>query len=119
VLSIGGAVGLILLLWFFCPFIGLAVGSTKGRATEGFFLGLLLSGLGVLIVAVMNPTSPAQARREVEVAKAVRELSGARQCPWCAERIQPAARLCRYCRHDVEPTAPLDAHPSETRHSLG
>ena len=108
---------LFFLLWILCPFIGIAIGATKGRATEGFFLGLLLGEFGLLLIALLNTTPAAQARRDAEVANATQTLNGAkplRQCPWCAEQIQPAARLCRYCSRDVEPTASLDVDSPNT-----
>jgi hypothetical protein len=37
-----GAVVVLLVVWVLCAFVGLAIGSNKGRATEGFLLGLVL-----------------------------------------------------------------------------
>lgn len=52
---------------FVCLFVGMIIGSAKGFAGLGLFLGLLLGPLGVLIVAIMKPTPEVQARREQAV----------------------------------------------------
>ncbi len=101
--------GVFIAVWLLCAFIGLAIGSTKGRELEGLLLGLALGVIGLVIIAVLSPTPVAQARRNREVAIATQTLDGVpplRLCPWCAERIQPAAKVCRYCGREVEPTAP-------------
>lgn len=77
--------------------IGAAIGSSKGRAGEGFALGLLLGFIGWIIVAVMPPSTAVQARQAALVAAAVgqgrEETAGpSKACPWCAERIKLAAR---------------------------
>jgi hypothetical protein len=46
--------------------IGSAIGRPKGRATEGFFLGLLLSLIGVIIIACVKPSREFLVRREEE-----------------------------------------------------
>ncbi len=121
--SIGGAVGVLLVVWLLCAIVGMTIGSSKGRTGDGFALGLLFGPLGVLIVAVLSPTPKAQALRDFEVAIATEALEtrdmeevdedeapSSRSCPWCAEEIKPAARLCRYCGRDVEP---INADSSE------
>lgn len=100
----------ILMLWVAvavaCALVGRALGERKGRGSEGFWLGLFLGVVGIVIVLVISPTPEAQARFNQEVARAAERLGGAaalRPCPWCAELVQPAARLCRYCGRDIEP----------------
>jgi hypothetical protein len=107
------------LIWvaFWCgigALVGWVIGGSRGRATEGLWLGLFLGAIGWIIVYFMPPGPAAVAARRVEAA----ELLGAstdqathmstdvidtRPCPWCAETIKAAARVCRYCGRDVEP----------------
>ena len=44
-------------------FAGYLVGRDKGRATSGFWLGFFLSIIGVIIVAILQPTMTVQNRR--------------------------------------------------------
>jgi hypothetical protein len=51
--------------------IGGAIGSGKGRGTAGFWLGFFLGAIGLIIVAVMQPTPQAEAERLVQVQAAL------------------------------------------------
>ena len=53
------AIVLICLLFAMCSW---AVGKPKGRATQGFFLGLLLGLVGLIITACLKPVSSAAQR---------------------------------------------------------
>lgn len=47
----------------------MAIGIPKGHKWNAFFIGLLLSLLGILIVAVMQPTPDAQRKIDAERAR--------------------------------------------------
>jgi|NGEPerStandDraft_6_1074524.scaffolds.fasta_scaffold169811_2 hypothetical protein len=92
--------------------VGFAIGKAKGRGAAGFFLGFFLGGLGLIIIAVMEPTVEVEANRQAMVETALRKGNDGqaqskpgdnRICPWCAETIKAAAVICRYCGRDVEP----------------
>jgi hypothetical protein len=46
--------------------IGLGIGNRKGRALQGFLLGLLLSVIGIFIIAFLPPTEEMKIRRAQE-----------------------------------------------------
>ena len=46
--------------------IGLAIGNRKGRAGQGLLLGLLLSVIGILIIAFLPATEEMKMRRAQE-----------------------------------------------------
>lgn len=48
---------MLLAVWFACAFIGLLFGNAKGKGAAGFFLGLFLGPIGVLIIAVVASSS--------------------------------------------------------------
>ena len=85
--------------------IGFRIGREKGRQDAGLFLGLLLGPIGLLIIAMMSPSSEVQAEQAVRNSTAVEAALNAdtRACPWCAETIKTSARLCRYCNREIEP----------------
>ena len=53
-------------LFIVTALIGLAIGNRKGRAVQGFLLGLLLSVIGILIIAFLPPTEEMKIRRAQE-----------------------------------------------------
>jgi len=53
-------------LFIVTALIGLAIGSRKGRTVQGFLLGLLLSVIGILIIAFLPPTEEMKIRRAQE-----------------------------------------------------
>lgn len=44
----------IIIVAVFCALIGAAIGSPKGQAGAGFFLGFLLGPIGIIVIAVMK-----------------------------------------------------------------
>jgi hypothetical protein len=97
--------------------VGMAIGSERGRGTLGFWLGFFLGAIGWILVAVMQATPEAEVARANRVAAVMEARSGgARQCPWCAESIKPAAVVCRFCGRDVEPLpAPVEPEAAPAR----
>ena len=69
--------GLWILLWLIVwTVIGGLVGNGKGRPGAGIALGFFLSLIGVIIIAVMEPTPEKRAERAHEQALAMREVLG-------------------------------------------
>lgn len=52
-----------------CAFIGKAIGVSKGMPWAGFFLGLLLGPIGLIIIAVLPRTAIAEAAHQYQVQK--------------------------------------------------
>lgn len=105
--------GTLFALWIAVALVGAAVGHTKGRATTGFVLGLVLGVIGVIVVASMEKTSQRLAAQSWEMHRAAGlDMFGdqsyqsaadlTRPCPWCAELSKPAATICRVCVRDVK-----------------
>ena len=57
----------IFLAWTVFAIAGYHLGKSKGKATEGLLLGMFLGGIGLIIIAVMNPTPEIEAQRLMEV----------------------------------------------------
>jgi len=53
-------------LFIVTALIGLAIGNRKGRAFQGLLLGLLLSVIGILIIAFLPATEEMKIRRAQE-----------------------------------------------------
>jgi len=58
--------GLIASSCFVTALIGLAMGNRKGRLVQGLLLGLLLSVIGIVIIAFLPPTEEMKIRRAQE-----------------------------------------------------
>jgi hypothetical protein len=76
---------IIAFLWILAIIVGTAIGHRKGQAFAAFIICLLLSWIGVLIVALSADT------RRVP-------------CPHCAEPVRERARICPHCRLDMPQT---------------
>jgi hypothetical protein len=64
--------------------IGLAIGNRKGRAVQGLLLGLLLSVIGVVIIAFLPATEEMKIRRAQEKMRIQQQ-----------RRVEPLIRLRR------------------------
>jgi hypothetical protein len=53
-------------LFIVTALIGLGIGNRKGRALQGFLLGLVLSVIGIVIIAFLPPTEEMKIRRAQE-----------------------------------------------------
>lgn len=86
-----------LVIWIVMGFIGMAIGSSKGRGGFGFLMGLLLGFIGWIIVAVM----PEAKQAPTTVAGTPTNVV----CPHCRAPIDRRASVCATCRRDVKPSA--------------
>jgi hypothetical protein len=53
-------------LFIVTALIGLGIGNRKGRTLQGFLLGLVLSVIGLIIIAFLPPTEEMKIRRAQE-----------------------------------------------------
>ena len=72
---------LFVLNWLFCCVLATLIGAKKGFGYLGFFLGILLGPIGLIIVLLL-------ARN--------RQL-----CPYCKSRIHLEATVCPKCQRDL------------------
>ena len=72
-----------------CAIAGGYVGRTKGRESQGFFLGLLLGPLGLLAIVGMAPVPQPDTTSVTH-----------RECPHCKEPMRRDAAVCPHCRHE-------------------
>ncbi len=63
----------LVVFWVLSIIVATLVGSRKGHIVQGFFLGLLLSWLGVLAVSLWKPSHAEMVRREEERLRVQRE----------------------------------------------
>jgi hypothetical protein len=75
------------LFWIVPIAVANSIAKGKGREGQGFVLGLFLSWIGVLIVALLPALHS--------------EASGERKCPHCAEWVKREASVCRFCGRDI------------------
>lgn len=66
----------LIIIWVLALVVATIVGGRKGRRGAGFLLGLLLSWIGVIIIAVMPPTHDMLVLREEERLEVEREARG-------------------------------------------
>jgi hypothetical protein len=79
-------------LWLVCAIACAALAPSRGRsAVAWFFIGLLTSLLGLLILAALPTIAPPLPAGETKT------------CPDCAEIVLRRALVCRYCGHRFDP----------------
>ena len=81
-----------------CGFIGIYIASSKGRAdSEGWWFGLLLGPLGLIILRWLPGN-----KRTIAI-RAGSHGSPQRTCPFCAQMVLAEAAFCKFCRKDLPP----------------
>lgn len=63
----------VLLLGIVTGLIAMVIGQRKGHPVWGFFLGFLLSVVGIAVIALTKPTRESQTRRAMERMRAEEE----------------------------------------------
>jgi hypothetical protein len=113
-----GFLFLVIILSIITGIIGEWIAKKKGRRErEGFWLGFLLSIIGLIIEGVLPKLSkPDPVMQPSGINGRVFDASASdgrprRKCPFCAEMILAEARVCRYCQRDV-PQSPAKEHSS-------
>ncbi len=90
----GVMIFMVLIFWVAPIFVAGSLGRTRGRYLLGFVLGIVLGWIGVIIIAVLEPTS--EIRREMD-------LQNGFPCPFCMEPVRNGASVCPHCRRDLPP----------------
>src|ERR1700716_71237 len=74
-------------------FVGAGIGRDKGLAGPGFLLGFFLGLIGLVVIAVLQPS-------QERLDRASRER-GMMRCPHCKEFMRQGATVCHYCQREI------------------
>lgn len=85
---------MVLVFWVAPIWIAASLGKSRGRYLLGFVLGIALGWIGVIIIAILEPT--AEFRREMDLQEGF-------PCPFCMEPVRNGASVCPHCRRDLPP----------------
>jgi hypothetical protein len=120
-----GFLFIVIILGIVTGIIGEWIAKKKGRRErEGFWLGFLLSFIGLIIEGVLPKFSkPDPVPRSSGIDGRIFDASvsdgrSRRKCPFCAEMILAEARVCRYCQRDVPPSTNEQQSPAKEQSSL-
>jgi uncharacterized membrane protein YeaQ/YmgE (transglycosylase-associated protein family) len=120
-----GFLFVIIILGIITGIMGEWIAKKKGRRErEGFWLGFLLSFIGLIIECVLPKLSkPDPVTQSSGIDGRVFDASASdgrsrRKCPFCAEMILAEARVCRYCQRDVPPSTNEQQSPAQEQSSL-
>jgi hypothetical protein len=80
-----------LVLWLLCAISAAVIGKSKGRAGEGFVLGLFFGPFGILFALLMK--------------------GNRRTCNACRMLIDAEATICPHCRTAAEKLGSLRGEP--------
>lgn len=116
--TFGGLIA-IALFWALPIYLAKRIGTRRGRRYT-WILGLVLSWLGVLIVALLlsraTDSSAVAGLDELDDSGAAEGpasgefgVRAMRPCPECRQEIRAEARICRHCGHRIDLQAPQDA----------
>ena len=79
--------------WIICGGIAAMIASSKGGSgLLGFFAGLLLGPIGIIVAFFMGNEKQAEANRIAS--------GDSKKCPRCAELVKADALVCKHCGNE-------------------
>jgi hypothetical protein len=90
-----------IIFWFSAVLVGGIVGSNKGKTGKGIILSVLLSWLGVIIIAVLQPSSEFISQKQKSDESELLQNGAIKKCPHCGELIRNEAKVCKHCGRDL------------------
>ena len=90
-----------IVIWLSAVLVGAIIGSNKGKTGTGIVLSLLLSWIGVIIVAVLQPSQEFVEEKKKAEESEMLQSGSMKKCPHCSELIKSEAAVCKHCGRDL------------------